>query len=105
MCFGLGLLGKLTGANKAAKATRKAAEQEAYNERLMAQAAQQAREASIAQNKAAEEAAAVLSRPIETVSVQVGEESPEQQVDPTTGRRRTPRSTFQLGRSASGLRL
>lgn len=104
MCFGLGLLGKLTGANKAAKATRKVAEQEAYNDRLMSQAAQQAREQSIAQQKAAEQAAATLARPVEEVSVQVGEAQADE-VDPSTGRRRTPRSSFQMQRPNSGLRL
>lgn len=104
MCFGLGLLGKITGAGKSAKALRKQAEQEAQDNRFAAQAAQQARENSIAQQKASDEAAALLSRPIEGVSVQVGETgTPE--VDPNTGRRRTPRSTFQMGSSQSGLRL
>lgn len=104
MCFGLGLLGKITGANKMAKATRKVAEQEAYNEKLMAQAAQQSREQTIAQQKAAEDAAAVLARPVEDVSVQVGEVATNE-VDANTGRRRTPRQSFQIERNQSGLRL
>lgn len=105
MCFGLGILSSLTGAKSAAKAQRKAAEQQAQNDRLMAQAAQQQREASIAQNKAAEEAAAVLSRPIEDVSVQVGEQPTGTDIDPATGRRRTPRSSFQIASPSSGLKI
>lgn len=105
MCFGLGILSGITGARKAAKATRKAAEQQAENDRLMAQAAQQSREAAIAQNKASEEAAAVLSRPVEGVTVQVGEQPTGTDIDPATGRRRTPRSSFQIASPSSGLKI
>ena len=101
MCFGLGLLSKITGSSKAAKATAKAAEKAAANDRLAAQAAQQAQEATIAQSRAAEQAAAVLSRPIEEVAVKVGEDG-SNQVDPETGRRRTPRARFQMGSASSG---
>lgn len=101
MCFGLGLMSKLTGSSKVAKATAKAADKAAANDRLAAQAAQQTQEATIAQSRAAEQAAAVLSRPIEEVAVQVGETG-SNDVDPTTGRRRTPRSRFQMGSASSG---
>lgn len=104
MCFGLGILSSLMGTGKAAKAQRKAAEAEAANDRLMAQAAQQQREASIAQQKASSDAATLLDRPVEPVTVQVGEQA-NAPVDPTTGRRRTPRSQFQISNPGSGLRI
>lgn len=104
MCFGLGILSRLTGAHAQAKATRRAAAQQAQNDRLMAQAAQQAQEATLAQTKASEEAAALLSRPTEDVSVQVGEVA-DAATDPETGRRRNPRSSFQISTPQSGLRI
>lgn len=99
MCFGLDIFG--TG--KAAKNQAKALEEQARQERLLAQASQQNLENQIARQKAAEDARALLEKPMETTSVTVGEQEDAATVD-ETGRRRTNRSKFQVTRpSGAGL--
>lgn len=103
MCFGLNILGSIFGSGDGG--AKKRAEEQARNDREIARGAQLALEATKKQQKAAEDAAALLSRPTETVDVQVGEIAPEQTTDPGTGRRRTPRSSFQINNPQSGLRI
>lgn len=92
-------------AREQAKAMKEQAEQQAYNDRLMAQAAQNARETVLNQDKAAAAAAELTDKPVDKVDVQVGEDVPAAEIDPSTGRRRTVRSSFQLNRKTSGLNL
>ena len=98
MCFGLDILGINSGQKKQAKAL----EEQAKQERLLAQAGQQNFENQIAQQKASEDAKALLSKPVEETSVVLGETTAKPTQD-TRGRRKTTRSTFQLQPSQSGL--
>jgi len=98
MCFGIDIF----GVNKGAKQQAKALEQQAKQERLLAQANQQNLEGQIAR-QAAGDKAKELSKPVETTDVTVGEVAPKATID-ETGRRRTARSKFQMsGVSGAGL--
>lgn len=102
MCFGLGLLNKIFGDGGAGQA-KKQAQEEARQARLSQQAAQQARESQINQQRASDAAKALLERPIDKPEVQVGEQVAV--TDPETGRKRTPRSSFQINAPSSGLSI
>lgn len=104
MCFGLGILSTILGTKGTSKAQAKQAAEEARQSRLAAQSAQIQKEATINQDKATQAAEALLSKPIDPVEVQVGEPVTDT-TDPTTGRKRTPRSSFQINAPASGLAL
>jgi hypothetical protein len=100
MCFGLDILGLNSGAKAQAAATEKAAQ----NQKLVAQGQQLQTESTLAQDKAAEAAKAMLNVPAETTSVNVGDQTPAATTD-ANGNRKTIRSTFQLataGGTASG---
>lgn len=103
MCFGLGLT-KLIFGDGGAGAARKQAKAEAVQNRLSAQAAQQAREAAINQANAAKTAEAMLNKPVAAVDVQVGDQTNDV-VDPASGRKRTARSSFQIAAPSSGLSI
>lgn len=92
-------------AKQMAASAKETATTQAANDRIMAQAAQQTRETAIAQDKASQAAAALLNQPVEAVDVQVGEDVPQAEIDPNTGRRRTTRSSFQMARKTSGLNI
>jgi hypothetical protein len=98
MCFG----------NKLAKRQARAAEAQATasatNDAYSAQAAAQAKDNAVALDAASKEAAAMLTTPVEKAEVQLSEDTPAAEIDPTTGRRRTTRSSFQMQRS-SGINL
>lgn len=102
-------MGDIFGVNSAAKrqaeTARQNAERQAQQDRLSAQAANQSREAVIAQDKATMAASELLAKPVDQVDVQVGEATPAAEIDPNTGRRRTTRSSFQVNRKTSGLSL
>lgn len=93
------------GGKKQAKAIRDSAEMQAKNDRLAAQAAQQGLESTVAQDKAARIAAETLSRPAEKIDVQLAPSVPEAEIDPTTGRRRTVRSSFTSKTASSGIKI
>jgi hypothetical protein len=102
-------MGFLSGGKKAAKrqaaATLKAAEMQAANDRLVAQAAQQSLETTLAQKNAADKAAELLSKPQEQIDVQLAPDAPAAEIDVSTGRRRTTRSKFQSASTGSGIRI
>lgn len=99
MCFGLDIF----GVNKGAKQQAKALEEQARQERLLAKANQQSLEGQIARQAAGDKAKELLSKPIETTDVTVGEVAPKATID-ETGRRRTARSKFQMsGSGGAGL--
>ena len=98
MCFG----------NKAAKRQARAmeaqAKQQAVNDQYAAQAAAQARESAIKLDSAAKAAAELLAKPVDKAEVTLSEDVPAAEIDPSTGRRRTTRSSFQINRN-SGLNI
>jgi hypothetical protein len=94
------------GAKRQAAATLKAAADEAKNDRLVAQGAQQTQEAMMAQRKAAQDASELLSAPQDQIDVQLAPDTPDAEIDRKTGRRRTPRSSFMSsGAAGSGIRI
>lgn len=95
MCFSSGK----KAARIAADATLQSAEMQAQADRYNAQAAEYAMETSIAQDRAAKQAAEMLTKPQEQVEVYLG---PEQsaEIDPDTQRRKTARSKFNITRSS-----
>lgn len=99
----------LGGGKKAAKkiaaATLASANMQAANDRLVAQASQNATETMLAQKVASDRAAELLSRPQDTVDVQLGTGTDAPAIDPETGRRRTTRSKFTPKRPSTGLSL
>lgn len=100
MCFGN------KAARRAANAAEESAKQDAVNNQYAAQAAAQAQEAATNMDQAAKAAAELLSTPQEQAKVTLGEDTPVAEVDPTTRRRTTSRSSFQLARNAtSGVNL
>lgn len=98
MCFGQG------AARRQARATEKAAADQAKADRLAAVALQQGRETMIAQARASERASELLDVPMEQVEVDLSADNEE--VDATTGRRRPARAAFTSTRPAgSGIRI
>lgn len=98
MCFGN------KAAKRQARATEKAAAQQAKADRDAAIAMQQGRETMIAQARAAEKAAELLSTPMEQAEVDLSVDDAE--VDPVTGRRRPIRAAFMSTRAqGSGIRI
>lgn len=93
MCFGN------SAARRQARATEKAAADQARADRLAAVALQQGRETMIAQARAAEQASELLAVPMEQAEVDLAPATDD--VDPTTGRRRPVRATFMSNRNAS----
>lgn len=98
------------GAKKAAKrtaaATMQAAEMEAANQRAQAQAAVNQQQTMIAQSRASEAAADLLNRPTGIVDVTLASEaSAPVEIDPVSGRRRTPRQLFMSSGAGSGIKL
>jgi alanyl-tRNA synthetase len=97
------------GGKKAAQigadATLKAANMQAGNDRLLAQAAQQALETTLAQKRASDKAAELLSKPQELIDVQLAPDAPAAEIDATTGRRKTTRSKFMSSTSGSGIHI
>lgn len=91
MCFGLDIFGLNSGNKRQAKAL----EEQARNERLLAQASQQNLESQIARNAAADKAKSLLDKPVETTEVVLGETAPAPSMD-EAGRRRTRRSKFNM---------
>jgi hypothetical protein len=81
-------------AKEQAQATLTAANMQANSDRLVAQAAQQSQETMLAQTKAAEAASELLSTPQDQVDVNLAPDSHVAEIDPTTGKRRTTRSTY-----------
>lgn len=102
-------MGFLSSGKKAAriqaKATLEAANMQAANDRLIAQAAQQSLETTLAQKNASDKAAELLSKPQEQIDVQLAPDAPAAEIDVTTGRRKTTRSRFQSAKSGSGIRI
>lgn len=98
MCFG----------NKTAKrqaaAMEAQARSQAINDTYAAQAAAQAKTSAIQMDQAAKAAAELLAAPVERAEVALSENVPVAEIDPTTGRRRTTRSSFQINRT-SGINL
>lgn len=98
MCFG----------NKTAKRQAAAMEAQARdtarNDAFSAQAAAQAKTSAIQLDQAAKQAAEMLATPVEKAEVALSEDTPVAEIDPTTGRRRTTRSSFQMQRT-SGINL
>lgn len=98
MCFGNG------AAKRQARATEKAAADQAKADRLAAVALQQGRETMIAQARASEQAQELLNVPMEQVEVDLA--SNDAEIDPATGRRRPTRAAFMSTRAAgSGIRI
>lgn len=93
-------------AKRQAEATIKSANMQANSDRLNAQAAVQAQQTMLAQQRASTAAAELLSQPQEKIDVSLAPDSPPAEIDPDTGRRRTTRSSFtSKGRGGSGIRL
>lgn len=92
-------------ARKVAAATLKAAEMQAANDRLQAQGALQTLSTQIAQKRASEQAAESLSRPQQQIDVTLATDTPAPELDPTTGRRKTVRSTFQSRTNGAGISI
>lgn len=89
-----------------AQATMDSANMQANSDRLVAQAAQSSQETMLAQKRAADQAAELLSVPQEQVDVQLAGNSPAAQIDENTGRRKTARSPFMGAKpSTSGVRI
>jgi len=106
----MGFLFGIGSANKAAKqqaqATLTAANMQANNDRLVAQAAVQSQQTMIAQKQASDKAAALLSVPQGQVDVQLANDANSPTIDPTTGKRRTSRTPFLSSAPASsGVRI
>lgn len=98
MCFGNNT------ARRQAKALEAQAKSQAQNDAYSALAAAQAKTSAIAMDKAAKTAAELLAQPVEKAKVTLSEDTPVAEIDPTTGRRRTTRSSFQINRT-SGINL
>jgi len=93
-------------AKEQARATRKAAALQAQSDGYAAQAAQQAQEAQMARENATTTAKDMLSAPMQTVDVNLAPDTPDAEIDPVTGRRRTARSSFMFSNDAgSGIKL
>lgn len=89
-----------------AAATEKAAASQSRSDRLVAQSVQQSRETMLAQNKASQYAAELLSKPQEQIDVQLAPDDPAAEIDENTGRRRTTRSSFMsAAQSSSGIKI
>lgn len=98
MCFGN------SAAKRQARATEKAAADQAAADRNAAIALQQGRETMIAQARASERAQEILNVPMEQAEVDLAPDSAE--IDPATGRRRPTRASFMSTRPAgSGIRI
>lgn len=98
MCFGN------SAAKRQARATEKAAADQAKADRDAAVALQRGQETMIAQARAAEAASELLSTPMEQAEVDLSPESAE--VDPVTGRKRPVRAAFMSSRAGgSGIRI
>lgn len=91
MCFGN------SAAKRQARATEKAAADQAKADRLAAVALQQGRETMIAQARASERAQELLSAPMEQAEVDLSANNAE--IDPATGRRRPVRAAFMSTRA------
>lgn len=98
MCFGN------KTARRQANAMEAQAKSQAQNDAYTAQAAAQAKTSAIAMDQAAKAAAELLAQPVEKAQVALSEDTPVAEIDPTTGRRRTTRSSFQINRT-SGINL
>lgn len=98
MCFGN------KNAKRQAKAVEAQAAQTATNDAYAAQAAAQAKTSAIQMDQAAKAAAELLATPVDKAQVSLSEDTPAAEIDPTTGRRRTTRSSFQINRS-SGINI
>src|SRR4051794_17684518 len=100
----------LTGnvGKKAAKAnaaaTLKAANMQATNDAYAAQGAAQTQATIAAQQKAATSASELLSKPMQTVDVNLAPDAAEAAVD-SSGRRRTTRSQFMASTPSSGIKI
>lgn len=101
-------MGDIFGVKKAAKktaaATLEAANLTAQGDRWNAQAAQYARETMVAQDKAATQAAELLTRPQDQVEIQLGPDA-SAGLDPVTGKRKTARAQFNIARPQAGLQI
>jgi len=91
-------------AKKIAAATIKSAEMQAGNDRLVAQASQNATETMLAQTIASDKAAELLAQPQGKIDVQLGAGTDAPSVDETTGKRRTVRQKYTPTRN-SGIKL
>lgn len=94
MCFGN------KTAKRQAKAMEAQAKQQALNDQYATQATAQARESALKMDQAAKAAAELLAQPVDKAEVQLSEDVPAAEIDPTTGRRRTTRSSFQINRQS-----
>lgn len=101
-------MGDLLGINKAAKtqanATKAAATQQATSDNYQAQAAAQSLATSIAQTKATQTAAELVSAPPEQVDVNLASRADGTSLD-ATGKRRSTRAKFTLPDAAAGLNI
>jgi len=98
MCFGN------KSAKRQAKALEAQATQTSQNDAYAVQASAQAKTSAIAMDQAAKAAAELLAAPVEKAEVSLSEDTPAAEIDPTTGRRRTTRSSFQINRT-SGINI
>lgn len=94
------LFGTKKAAKRQAAAIKAAAEMEAKNQNLQAQAAVQQTQTMIAQKNAADKAAKMLAIPTDQVDVQLADGTSDAEIDPGTGRRRTSRSVFMANRAS-----
>lgn len=98
MCFGN------KTAKRQARAMERQAKTQAMNDAYAAQAAAAARDNTVRMEQAAKAAAELLASPVERADVSLSEETPQAEIDPATGRRRTTRSSFQVQRR-SGINI
>ncbi|NRB01602.1 MAG: hypothetical protein HRU32_17670 [Rhodobacteraceae bacterium] len=82
------------GSKRQAEATLKSAEMQAAADREAVRGNTLAMQTQIAQKRASDQAAELLSTPQEAANVILSPETDEPDVDPVTGRRRTTRSRF-----------
>jgi len=101
MCLGLGLLERVTGARGARKAAQRNAKRQEEQALLQTQGTQNQFETNLAQQRQATKVAELLGVPVEGTDVAIGDGAGDE-LDPTTGRRRTVRSRFQMP-ATSGL--
>ncbi|GEM_PF-4569775 len=101
--FGAGPATKAARAN--AEATIAAAKQQAQSDRYGVQAAQKTTETMLAQEKAAQAASELLSKPQSAVDVKLAAGTDAASIDPATNRRRTTRAKFSPQAQSSGLKI
>lgn len=105
MCFGLNILGGGTKAAKLqAKATMDSANMVAASDREAARGNLLAMSTQIAQKRAADGAAELLSTPQEKATVVLSPETDAPEVDPLTNKRKTRRGEF-FSAARSGINI